>query len=1167
MNWIGVLFWLLPRRLRASWALLAITGFGVLAAVTLLSVGAIYSRALAEGGLRHSLASVAPVSLNVHLITQNRPLGPADYRKLRATVAEIIQARLGFMLREVHRFGRVQPNLLLVDEPFEPSQLLGAPVGRPFFLTGFEQHTRLLEGRWPSAEPQEVDGRLALEVVVGEKTASVMFWEVGSEAVILPYRTDYAEQIKITVVGLAEPIDPGEEYWMGFPAYFSPQEAGDVILMPLYVPEAIFFDGLGARYPTLVGDYGWYLYLDAGVLTADLVSPTRAALSGLETDLNKRLPRSLILTRLENSRDTGLLASYQRALTRSRAPIYLFISLVVVVILYFLALVTGLLARTRSAEAGLLRSRGAGMFQVGGVITLGEGLLVLLATVAGPFLALLIFRTLLRGTINPWGDPAGDPAPLSVGLAPDMFLMGAAGGLMSLAVLLAANAGLTRLGLLDFLRGRARPPTIPLLQRYYVDLLVVALLGLVWWQVERRGGFLQQTLATGEAELDFSLLAAPALALLTAAFVVLRVLPLAVRGAAWLARRLASAWVAFALSRVARDPLPYAALTVIVMLAAALGVFGASFQSTLARSQQEQALYQAGGDLVVNVIAPTGDTPRNLASIPAVEFFSPVKRESVTLLDALPGSSATLLAVDPVTFAEVAWFREDFSPPGKDLSELMVPLRRGQSRLPDLSGNLASGIPVPENAASVGVWVNAAALGDSIVQQSLRLWLRLADADGSYLNLDLGSIQPAGASPGGGLGASSGTGAGAGSGPASGDRPGWTYFEAPIPQDKVWLAPPFSVVAIYFVGKSLYRMPPGALYVDDLTAKPAPPAATAPAGPAGGLATESLVAENPVAEGIVIEDFEAPGRWVALPHDGDAADAITISRQAGRNGGSGLVYSWQDPILQAPRGILIPPGAFPLAAIGGPGLPAGRMVRVDTGAQLVPLVIQDRAEYFPTVVTVNRPFLLVSLKSFEEYTGRAPRGIPAPPREYWLALAEGAERQQAIRSVREATSVSANIRDRADLVARAGRDPLAGGGWNGLTLLSLGALSVAVTLALGTHALIAIRSGRVELTVARALGFSRGQLIGVLALERLLVTAGGLVAGAVIGYFLGRWTLGFLGQTAGGRPVIPPMVLTVQEWLIGLVVLNLVIAALLAILLAALAVGRLRPSDILRTGE
>ena len=135
MNWIGSLFWLLPRRLRASWALLLVTGFGVLAAVTLMSVGAIYTRGLAEAGLRHSLATSDQVILNTHIISQNRPLGPADYDSLRTTLESIVHERLDFMLKEIQRYGRVQPNILLVNEPFEPSQLLGAPSARPFFLT------------------------------------------------------------------------------------------------------------------------------------------------------------------------------------------------------------------------------------------------------------------------------------------------------------------------------------------------------------------------------------------------------------------------------------------------------------------------------------------------------------------------------------------------------------------------------------------------------------------------------------------------------------------------------------------------------------------------------------------------------------------------------------------------------------------------------------------------------------------------------------------------------------------------------------------------------------------------------------------------------------------------------------------------------------------------
>ena len=1135
MNWIGVLFWLIPRRRRAAGLLLAVAGGGILAAVTVLAAGALYSRALAEGGLRHSLAAADPVSLNIQIVAQNRPLGPADYQRLRPLVEETAQDRLDFILRDMQRFGRAAADLPLTNEPVIPSPLLGGVTGRPFFLTGFQEHSRLIAGRWPNPEPQtDESGRLTLEVVVGEKTAGAMLWEVGSQAVLLPYPSDLFEQIALVVVGIAEPIDPAAEYWMGFPVHFSPREYAEVILMPLYVPEAAFAQALGARYPTLVGDYGWHLYLDTAVLTGDKVASTRAAIQGLERELNKNVPRSLTLTRLENSRDTGLLASYQRALIRARVPIYLFLALVALVILYFLALVAGLLAQTRSAEAGLLRSRGAAVGQVGGVLTTAEILLTLLAIAAGPLLALLIFRGLLQAAIDPWGGL--DAA--AVGLGVDMFLLGGLGGLAGLAVLLLSNAALARRGLLDFLRERARPPTRPGWQRYYIDLLLLLLLALVGWQTAQRGGFLDRELAGREIALDPALLLTPALALLAAAVLLLRLLPGLLRILAWLTRRAAPAWAAFALTRMAREPLPYASLAALLMLAAALGVFGAAFQSTLTRSQQEQALFRAGGDLVVTVVAPTKDMADNLRSLPAVRAFSPVLRESVTLLDGLPGRSAGLLGVNPATFPETAWFRADLAPPGKDLAELLTPLRRGQSVLPDLSGRRAGGVLIPEAAERVGIWVNTAALGGSIVTQTLRLNIRIADAGGRYTSLDLGDIDLAGR----GLGFPPATP----SLPTAGDAANWTYYAADLPVNQGGLEPPYSVAALYFIGKSLYRMPPGVIYLDDLTAEPGPPASP---------------------EGVVIEDFAELGRWQAMPQAGETADTLEISSQAGRNGGQGLAFAWQDPILREPRGILTPPGPFPLPAIGGPGLAVGQRLRLDTGRQLVPVVIADKVDYFPTAGGGRQPFLIVSLAAWDAYTARLPQGLPRLPREYWLALESDADRAPVIQSAREATSVSATIRDRARLVDQARRNPLAGGGWDGLTGLSLAALVLAATLALSVHALAAVRAGRVELIVARALGFSRRQLAAALLLERLLIAVVGLPAGAILGVLLSRWTLGLLGQTAAGRPLIPPMALTLQEGIIAAALLSLFAAVLLSIGLAAGAALRLRPADILRGGE
>ena len=477
IRWIGVLFWLLSRRLRSSWALLAITSFGILATVTLMAVGAVLSHALAEGGLRHALASTPPTVLNAWVIVQNRPLGPADYQRLRTTMAEMARMRLGQMLRDTQRFGRTQPDLPLVSNPEESS--LDALLGRPFFLTNFQEHSRIVEGRWPEAIPVPHDWGLELEMVLGRKTAASMGLKVGSRVYLIPFRNDRSERIALTVVGLAEPVDSDEEYWMGSAtAYFLLQQYGERTLVPIYVPEEAFFAGLGTRYPSLVGDYGWFLFFDTSVLTTATVTTTKSAVIGLEEDINKRFPRSLVLSGLKNT-----LSDYQRNLTHAKVPIFLFISLVVVVILYFLALVMGLLARSRSDEASFLRSRGASTVQISGLLALGDGVVALLAKALGPFLALALAHYLLLGTINPTGE---GHAPFTVGLSADMFVLGAIGGFLSLGVLMASGVSLARLGMVEFLRVRARPPTVPFLHRYYVDLLVLAAWGLIWWQAKER---------------------------------------------------------------------------------------------------------------------------------------------------------------------------------------------------------------------------------------------------------------------------------------------------------------------------------------------------------------------------------------------------------------------------------------------------------------------------------------------------------------------------------------------------------------------------------------------------------------------------------------------------------------------------------------------------------
>ena len=1119
MSWTALLYWLLRRRIRSTWPLLVITSFGIVSAVTLMAVGAGYSRVLAEGGLRHTLASTSPRVLNVHLITQNRPIGAADYTQLRSAVEGIAESRLGYMIRSMGRYGIVQGSIRLRTVPSDGPPSLDAPIGRPFFLTGFQEHSSLVAGRWPVGPPVISDDGISIEAVLGRVSARQMGISVGSQVDLYPFINDESQRISVTITGTADPIDPSEEYWMNGPSsYFVTRDDGGPILLPIYVTEETFFDGVAAKYPSMVGDFTWFLFLDTTVLKSSLVGPTQDAIKRLETDVNRQFPRSLVLTGLKPA-----LKEYRQALTLARVPIFVFISLVVLVVIYFLIMVMGMLARSQTDESGILRSRGASILQVSGILAVSEGIIVLASMIMGPFLALLIVRFLLAPTVNPVGGTGSIPVVLSS----DMFLMGAIGGVLSLIVLLASSFNRARLGIVESLRSRARPPTLPLLQRYYIDILVLFVLGFLLWEIRGREGFLTRDLASGEVKVDFLLLFGPAVVLVVVAVVVLRVLPLVVRLMSWSADRLAPAWVSFPLARFARDPLPHGSLVIILALAAALGVFGASFQPTLSVSQTHQALYSGGGDLSMSGPSLSSRDAKTLEEHEAIRTFSPIVRESVTLLDVLPGDSATLMAVDPKVLPDIVWFREDFA--GKSLSELMELLR--PVSLP--SSSFGSGILVPGDATRIGVWVDLTGLNSGTVVSDLNLWTRIYTSQGIFHNLFLGEVSKART----GLSARKVSGDGAES--------GWTYFEEEVKDTVNPSGEPLRLVSFYLSRKSFARTPPGTISLDDVTVK-------GPSSPPGGL---------------VVEDFESSGGWAPLVNQGQAPELVERATTAARSGNAGLRFTWEETFKDAPRGVVVPPDPFPLPAIGGPNFSVGQIVRVKAGRKLVPVVIRGTTDYFPTLNALTRPFMIVPLEPYKQYVRRTSLERVKEPNAFWASVQDDADRVQVVASLHERIGAFVSIKDRDLLVETARRNPLAGGGWNGLTFLSMTAITVAVLLTLVIHSLVAIHTGRVDLAVARTLGFSRLQLALSLALERGLTAIFGLVVGSVVGIWLSRWVLGFMDIDARGRPIIPPMVLEVQDGLVVGALGGLIAATLLGLLVAVVFVRRLNVPDVLRTGE
>jgi len=214
-----------------------------------------------------------------------------------------------------------------------------------------------------------------------------------------------------------------------------------------------------------------------------------------------------------------------------------------------------------------------------------------------------------------------------------------------------------------------------------------------------------------------------------------------------------------------------------------------------------------------------------------------------------------------------------------------------------------------------------------------------------------------------------------------------------------------------------------------------------------------------------------------------------------------------------------------------------------------------------------KPFFLVDLIGFREYARRLPVSSIEDPEEIWLGLKDGVDREEVVARIGEVIPGLVTVRDSQSVADLAERNPLAGGGWNGLTMFSMVAIGIAVFLTLTVHAVVSIRMGRVDLAVARALGLSRGQIFLSMAMERSVIVVLAVVTGGVMGYWPGLEILELIDLTPRGAAPVPHMLPSVQVWLVFGVISGLVAISAFSVGLAAVAAMRLNTAEVLRSGN
>lgn len=522
-----------------------------------------------------------------------------------------------------------------------PEGATAAPLAYPASIPAatLAEHGTLVSGLWPTTARDDA-GRLPVNVP--DVAARAYGWTVGTT---VPVRTlgGQAEDTWVvvgthlltgpTTVWTRDPLgSTGHD-----PAYPVPGTGGRLVT-DLWGPVIVDSEALlGAD----VTEAAHLLVVPRlGDAPPGAVVAAREALTSGQVRLSAALGKVDASGFVRTTMDATIDAAW-RELTVTRVGVVVVGLLLVVLATTVMLQAARLLTERRAAEGSLVAARGASPAQLRSLAVLEAAVVAGLTTAVAPWVARVLFeRVALTAGLAEAGIEAPPGIPLGVVLA-----CAAVATVLAVALVVPSwhVSGSTDVG------AHAH------LVRSGADLGLVALGGVALWQLLDYGAPL--TRGPDGARLDPVLALGPALVVLAAAVLALRLVGPVARVADALARRSRSLAAPLMAWQVARRPAATAGTTLVMVLAVATATFSHALLTTWHGSQLEQVDLALGTDARIDGVRAermpqSADARAALADAPAGVALRPVVLRDASVGESLgPGGDASaidarLLAVD-----------------------------------------------------------------------------------------------------------------------------------------------------------------------------------------------------------------------------------------------------------------------------------------------------------------------------------------------------------------------------------------------------------------------------------------------------------------------------------------------------------------------------------------
>ncbi|MBX5455420.1 MAG: ABC transporter permease [Thermogemmatispora sp.] len=688
---VRLAFW----RLRRTWGLLSLTALGLLAAVMIICTVPLYSALTLSLGLQEAFHS-QPQSADILVQSSAEQLSVSGLSHASALLDQEFQRLLGSYLSTAN-LSIVTPPVPLLDTQTQivsgsEVQLVAEPAA------SLATHASLLTGRFPQATLPAPTADI-LEIALSSQEASQLKARPGSTFTVQFAYVEIPTQrivynVTLRVVGIFSPhTDPS--FWQGATFTASPRGVSDGQQLGLQstfltTTESLLalFDRFGQQTHGLVLEepftLSWLYRIDPQKASISDLHLLFANIDQVESEVvnNPGLNTPPLIEHLQVNLPSDALQEFYDQMNTATIPLFSLVTLVMALVLFFIAIMTDLLIDRQSEAVAILRSRGASRLQVAGMFFLQALLLAMLALVGGPLLAIALVLSLAHVSLPDSGQLTQQlliSQPVQT-----LFSLGGyalAATLVGLLTMAFTIGRATRSDVLALRREAARTSQAPLWQRLHLD-VVAALLMLP--------GYGMAFYLTHSNVLDAHtrlILLAPltllgaVLLIIAGLLLLLRLLPLMLTAAAHLAAGRRGLAPLLALAQMARAPRQSLRMTLLLALATACLLFTQVLLASQVQRSDDSSAFQVGADFSGAFLQP--HAPNELATLTAAYRRLPgVLSASLGHATTLSGGgtqnlSIALRAVDAETFTRTArWTRADSAVPLPTLMQALVAARK-----------------------------------------------------------------------------------------------------------------------------------------------------------------------------------------------------------------------------------------------------------------------------------------------------------------------------------------------------------------------------------------------------------------------------------------------------------------------------------------------------------